>query len=156
MRYQLHLYAPKTGRLSPAMIAWLYENGQRTDQPEAYWPIRKLRPRELARILWSLDPSLIVRESDADEVELHYPVEQVGLSLYIHARGVIVTFPFSGGTLARVVLGIVYTYVRFLSEHAGFWSFDPQLNVLSYADDFQNIDETAALMESVLPKLLEG
>ncbi|MDZ4766218.1 MAG: hypothetical protein SGI73_16885 [Chloroflexota bacterium] len=138
------------------MITWLYENGQRDDQPEAYWPIRKIRPRQLARVLLTLDPSLIIREGADDDVELHYPVEQVGMSLYIHTRGVIVTFPFFGGALARVVLGITYTYVRYLSDQAGFWSFDPHLNVLSYGEDFHNIDETAALMESALPKLLEG
>lgn len=155
MIYQLHLYVPKTGRLTPAMIAWLYENGQRSDQPEAFWPIRKLRPRQLARILWTLDPSLLVSEVDDGAVEMRYPLEQIGLSLFLHERGVIVSFPFSDGTLARIILGISYTYIRFLYDQAGFWSFDPQLNVLSYADDFQNIDETAELMEALLPKLLE-
>jgi hypothetical protein len=37
---------------------------------------------------------------------------------------------------------------------AGFWSFDPQLNILSYADDFQSIEDTAQLMDDWLPKML--
>lgn len=156
MIYQIHLYAPKTGRLTPAMIAWLYENGQRTDRPEAHWPIRKIRPRQLARILWTLDPSLIVADGEGETVEMRYPMEQIGLSMFIHERGVIITFPFSDGTLARIILGITYTYIRFLYDQAGFWSFDPQLNILSYADDYQSIDEIAQLMEALLPKLLQG
>jgi hypothetical protein len=43
-----------------------------------------------------------------------------------------------------------------LYENGGFWSYDPQLNTISYADDFQNIEETAALMDELLPKMLEG
>jgi hypothetical protein len=39
---------------------------------------------------------------------------------------------------------------------AGFWSYDPQLNVLSYGDDFNSIDETAALMEALLPRMIQG
>jgi hypothetical protein len=30
------------------------------------------------------------------------------------------------------------------------------LNVLSYADDFQSIEDTARLMEALLPKMLTG
>jgi hypothetical protein len=161
MLYQIHLYAPKTGRLTPAMIDWLIQHGQDASQPEAHIPVRRLRPLHLAGWLRQLDPSLIAvpgalaQAGQGEDVELHYPLEQIGLRLYIHQRGVIVLFPFSAGTLARIVLGIAYTYIRFLYDQAGFWSFDPQLNVLSYADDFQNIDETAALMEALLPKLLE-
>jgi hypothetical protein len=59
-----------------------------------------------------------------------------------------------GGVLARIVLGICYTYIRYLYDQAGFWSYDPQLNVISYADDYQSIDETADLMEQLLPRLL--
>ena len=79
---------------------------------------------------------------------------ELGIRLLIHKRGLIVSFPYAGGVLARIVLGIAYTYIRFLYDQAGFWSYDPQLNVISYADDYQSIDETADLMEKLLPRLL--
>jgi hypothetical protein len=103
-----------------------------------------------------LDRSLIPYAAKGRDVELVYPMEQLGLRLYIHDRGVIVQFPYMGGGLARITLGICYTYIRYLYENGGFWSYDPQLNTISYADDFQNIEETAALMDELLPKMLEG
>jgi len=54
------------------------------------------------------------------------------------------------------VLGICYTYIRYLYDAAGFWSFDPQLNVLSFADDYQSLEETALLMDAIVPKMLPG
>ena len=156
MLYQIHLYVPKTGRLTPAMIDWLYQNGMSADQPEVFWPVRKLKTARIARIILDFDPTLLPEPGGDGDVTLHYPLAEIGLRLYIHSRGVIVLFPFSGGMLARVVLGIAYTYIRFLSENGGFWSFDPQLNTILFADDLRTLDETAALMESLLPKLLEG
>jgi hypothetical protein len=44
--------------------------------------------------------------------------------------------------------------MRYLYETVGFWSFDPQLNVISYADDYQSLEQTALLMDAVMPKLL--
>ncbi|MCC6614330.1 MAG: hypothetical protein IT320_12690 [Anaerolineae bacterium] len=155
MRYEIHLYVPKTGRLTPRMMEWLFRHGQTENVPEPHWPVRKLNPRALARLLLKLDPSLIASPGRGQDVELRFPMPQVDLSLYIHDRGVIIFFPYTVDTLLRVVLGIVYTYIRYLYDTAGFWSFDPQLNILSYADDFQSIDETAALMESLLPKMIE-
>lgn len=136
------------------MVEWLYQHGQDADQPESHYPIRKLKPRALARMLLRLDPSLVALAADTNAVELVYPLEGLGLRLYCHERGVIVEFPYMGGGLARIALGIVYTYIRFLYDHAGFWSYDPQLNVISYADDFQSLEEAAALMDALLPKLL--
>ncbi len=43
MIYEIHLYAPKTGQMTPAMLEWLFEHGQSTDQPEAYWPVLSRR-----------------------------------------------------------------------------------------------------------------
>jgi hypothetical protein len=154
--YQIHLYVPKTGKLTPSMIDWLYQHGTSTDQPEVFWPVRKLRTAQVARIILNFDPTLLPEPGADGDVTLHYPLAEVGLRLYIHTRGVIVLFPFTGGMLARVILGIAYTYIRFLSEQGGFWSFDPQLNTLLFTDDLRTLDETAELMESVLPKLLEG
>ena len=57
---------------------------------------------------------------------------------------------------SRIVLGISYTYIRYLYDTLGFWSYDPQLDVLSFADDFQSIEDTARLMDAVLPKMLQG
>jgi hypothetical protein len=54
------------------------------------------------------------------------------------------------------VIGICYTYIRYLFDTVGFWSYDPQLDVLSFADDFQSIEDTSRLMDAVMPKLLEG
>lgn len=153
MDYSIHLYVPKTGTLTPLMMEWLYQHGQDLSQPEAYIPVRKINPLALARVLLQFDPSLKAYQVD-ENVELVYPMEQIGLRLYLHPRGLIFQFPFMGGGLARITLGICYTYIRFLYENGGFWSYDPHLNVISYADDFQNIEETAALMESLLPKLL--
>src|SRR6188474_618409 len=45
MIYEIHLYVPKTGMLTPQMLEWLFENGQSTTQPEAFWPVRKLKPK---------------------------------------------------------------------------------------------------------------
>lgn len=156
MRYEIHLYVPKTGRLTPAMMEWMFQHGQRTDVPEAHWPVRKLKPRSLARLLLQLDSTLIATPGYGQDVELQFPMPQLDLTLHVHDRGVILFFPYTVDTLVRVVLGIAYTYIRYLYDVAGFWSYDPQLNVLSYGDDFNSIDETAALMEALLPRMIQG
>ncbi|MBZ0293439.1 MAG: hypothetical protein K8L99_12805 [Anaerolineae bacterium] len=155
--YEIHLYVPKTGKLTPSMLEWLYEYGQSTDQPEAYWPVRRIKTRALARRMLYLDPDLDPIQGPGGDVELHYPNDQLGIVLYIHDRGVVIFFPYMAYSIySRVVLGICYTYIRFLYDIAGFWSFDPQLNVLSYADDYQSMEDTAQLMDRVMPKMLQG
>lgn len=155
MIYEIHLYVPKTGKLTPNMLDWLFEHGQSDDQPEVFWPVRKLKPKAVARLMLRLDPHLIPVRGPGGDVELHYPNDQLGIVLYIHDRGVILFFPYMAYSVySRLVLGICYTYIRHLYDHVGFWSFDPQLNVLSYADDFQSIEDTALLMDKVMPKLL--
>lgn len=156
MEYQIHLYAPKTGRLTPAMIAWLGDHWGAVDQPEAFWPARRIQPRMLARLLLQLDPSLIASPLEGGAVELRCAIDMLNLRLHIHERGVLILFPFMGGMLIQLVLRMCYTYIRYLYEEAGFWSYDPQLNVISYADDYQSIDETAAMMDALLPRLLNG
>ena len=80
-----------------------------------------------------------------------------GIVLYIHDRGIILFFPYMAYSVySRVVLGICYTYIRYLYDAAGFWSFDPQLDIISYADDFQSIEDTAVLMDRIMPKLLNS
>lgn len=153
--YEIHLYVPKTGKLTPAMIDWLYEHGQDKTQPEKFWPVRQLKTKALARHILRLDPHLIPIQGPGGDIELHYPNEQMGIVLYIHDRGVILFFPYMAYSVySRVVLGICYTYIRYLYDAAGFWSFDPQLNILSFADDFQSIEDTALLMDRIMPKLL--
>ncbi len=154
MDYTIHLVAPKAGYLSPAMIEWLFQHAADSRQPEMYFPVRRINPKALARVLLRLDPSLIPEQGDDGSVILTYPVTELELRLLIHKRGLVLMFPYMGGTLARIVLGINYTYIRFLYDQAGFWSYDPQLNLISYADDYQSIDETAELMEQLLPRLL--
>jgi hypothetical protein len=156
MRYEMHLYIPKTGQLTPRMIEWLVQHGQRHDIPEAHWPVHRLNPRALARLLLRLDPTLIAAPGRGGDVELRFAMPQVDMTLYVHDRGVILFFPYTVDTLVRVVLGITYTYIRFLYDAAGFWSYDPQLNTLSYGDDFQSIDETVQLMEALLPRMIRG
>ncbi len=156
MDYTIHLVAPKTGKLTPAMLEWLFKHAADPTQPEAYFPVRKINPKALARVLLKLDPSLIPAQGDSGGIMLSYPMPELGIHLLIHKRGLMVQFPYMGGTLARIVLGICYTYIRFLYDQAGFWSYDPQLNLISYADDYQSIDETADLMEELLPKLLNS
>jgi hypothetical protein len=156
MMYEIHLYVPKTGRLTPAMVEWLYERGQDQGQPEVFWPVRRLKPRALARHMLLLDPLLRAVPGPGDDIELHYPDENMGIVLYLHDRGVIIFFPYMAYSVySRIVLGICYVYIRHLFDVAGFWSYDPQLNVLSYADDFQSIEDTALLMDAVMPKLLK-
>lgn len=155
MIYEIHLYVPKTGKLTPSMLDWLFQYGQSDDQPEDYWPVRRLKPRSLARLLMRLDPSLQPVPGPGDDVELHYPEEDLGIVLYVHDRGVIIFFPYMPyGVFSRIILGICYTYIRYLYDAMGFWSFDPQLNILSFADDFTSIEETALLMDRIMPKLL--
>lgn len=155
MIYEIHLYAPKTGKLTASMLDWLYQNGQSTDQPEEFWPVRKIKPKALARLLLRLDNTLIPIQGPGNDVELHYPNPEIGIVLYTHERGLIMFFPYMAyGVYSRIVLGICYTYIRYLYDAAGFWSFDPQLNVLSYADDFQSLEDTAMLMDKIMPKLL--
>jgi len=157
MMYEIHLYVPKTGRLTPTMMDWLFEHGQDNSQPEEFWPVRRLKPKSLARHMLKLDPHLQPIQGPEGDIELHYPNEQMGIVLYIHDRGIIIFFPYMAyGVYSRVVLGICYTYIRYLYDAAGFWSFDPQLNIMSYADDFQSIDETAILMDNLIPKLLQS
>ena len=155
MDYIIHLVVPKTGELTPKMVEWLFRHGGNPLVPEEHFPVRKIKPKTLARILLKLDPSLIPEQLE-DSIGLNYPMPELGMRLVIHERGVRLEFPYMGGTLARIVLGIGYTYIRFLYDRGGFWSYDPQLNVISYADDYQSIDETADLMEQLLPKLLNG
>ncbi|MDX1992863.1 MAG: hypothetical protein SF029_10755 [bacterium] len=155
MIYEIHLYVPKTGKLTPSMLDWLFVYGQRDDQPEQYWPVRRINPKALARLLLRLDPSLQPVQGPGNDIELHYPDPQLGLLLYVHERGIILFFPYMPyGVFSRIVLGVCYTYIRYLYDAAGFWSFDPQLNVLSYADDFQSIEDTAMLMDAIMPRLL--
>lgn len=155
MIYEIHLYVPKTGKLTPSMLEWLFENGQSTDQPEQFWPVRKIRPKAVARLMLRLDNSLVPLQGPGNDVELHYPNGELGIVLYAHDRGVILFFPYmSYSVYSRLVLGICYTYIRYLYDAAGFWSFDPQLNVLSYADDYQSLEDTALLMDRIMPKLL--
>jgi hypothetical protein len=155
MIYEIHLYVPKTGTLTEAMLDWLFENGQRADLPEAHWPVRRIKPYALARRMLQLDAGLVPLQGPGHDVELHYPNAEIGVVLYIHDRGVILFFPYMAYSIyARVVLGICYTYIRYLYDIAGFWSFDPQLSILSYADDYQVLEETAYLMDQVLPKML--
>ncbi len=156
--YEIHLYVPKTGKLTDKMMQWLLENGQDPSQPEVFWPIRKVKPRSLARHMLRLDPTLIpIQPPDAYDVELHYPDSQMGIVLYVHDRGVIIFFPFMAYSVySRIVLGICYTYMRFLYDVAGFWSFDPQLNVISYADGFEWLERTAILMDKTLSRRLKG
>lgn len=156
MNYAIHLYVPKAGRLTPKMVEWLYEHGNDFHQPELYWPVRKLKPRVLALLLLKLDPNLIPEQGEDGVIHMHYPMQELGIILNLHERGVILTFPYMGSMLAQIVLRIVYTYIRYLYDEAKFWSYDPQLNIISYADDFQSIDETAELMEALMPKLLNS
>jgi hypothetical protein len=157
MIYEIHLYVPKTKRMTPEMLEWLFVNGQSTDQPEWCWPVRQIRPHALARHMLRLDSTLKPLQGPGEDVELHYPNPDLGLVLYVHDRGVILFFPYMAYSIySRIVLGISYTYIRFLYDTYGFWSFDPQLNIISYADDFKSLEDTALLMDSVLPKMLQG
>jgi hypothetical protein len=157
MMYEIHLYVPKTGKLTSSMLDWLFEHGQSAEQPEKYWPVRKIKPHALSRLMLRLDPSLVAMRGPGEDVELHYPNEQLGIVMYVHDRGVILFFPYMAYSVySRLVIGICYTYVRYLYDTVGFWSYDPQLDVLSYADDFQSIEETALLMDRVMPKLLSS
>ncbi len=155
MNYEIHLYAPKGKRLTSSMMEWLFENGQNAQQPEAFWPVKKLKTKALARHMLRLDPSLVPYQGPGNDIELHFPNANMGIVLYIHDRGVIIFFPYMSYSIySRIVLGICYTYIRYLFDAVGFWSFDPQLNVISYADDFQSMEDTAMLMDSIMPKLL--
>lgn len=155
--YEIHLYVPKTKRLTANMLEWLMANGQDKHQPEAYWPVRRIKPRALARHILKLDPYLQPLPGPGEDVELHYPNPEMGIVLYVHDRGVILFFPYLAYSVySRVVLGICYTYIRYLYDAAGFWSYDPQLNIISFADDFQSLEDTAFLMDQMLPRLLSG
>lgn len=155
MIWEVHLYIPKTGKLTQNMLDWLFAWGQSDDQPELYWPVYRIKPRVLARLMLKLDPDLIAVQGPDGDIELHYPDEKLNIVLYIHNRGVILFFPYMPyGVFSRIVLGICYTYIRYLYDELGFWSYDPQLDIVSYADDFQSIEDTAMLMDKVMPKLL--
>ena len=155
--YEIHLYVPKTGKLKPSMMEWLYEYGQDPDQPELFWPVKKLRRKALARHMLRLDPTLVPIQGPGGDIELHYPNDQMGIVLYIHERGIVLFFPYMAYSIySRVVLGICYTYIRYLYDAAGFWSFDPQLNIISFADDYTSIEDTALLMDELMPRLLKS
>jgi hypothetical protein len=155
MIYEIHLYVPKTGKLTPSMLEWLFENGQSLSQPEQFWPVRRIRQKALARLLFRLDPTLVPVRAPGGDVELHFPNTELGIVMYVHDRGIILFFPFMAYSIySQIVLGICYTYIRYLYDTAGFWSYDPQLDVISYADDFQSMEQTARLMDAVMPRLL--
>ncbi len=155
MIYEIHLYKPKRGTLTPAALEWLFENGQSTDQREVFWPVFKLKPRALARHMLRLDPALVAVPGPENDVELHFPDERLGIVMYAHDRGLIIFFPYMVyGVYSRVVLGIVYTYIRYLYDSLGFWSYDPQLDLISFADDYYSLEETAMMMDQVMPRQL--
>ena len=154
MHYLLHLVAPKGGRLTPKMVDWLTAHSGDPNQPEAYIPVRKLKVKALARALLAFDPTLIPEQGPDGSVLLRYPAPELDLALLIHERGVILRFPWMGSLLAQIVLRIGYTYILFLYQRTGFWSYDPQLKVIAHAGDFRTIDEIVALMEAWLPKML--
>ena len=154
MHYLIHLVAPKGARLTPKMVEWLTAHSGDPLQPEAFIPVRKLRVKALARALLHFDPTLIPEQGPDGAVLLRYPAPELDLALLIHERGVIVRFPWMGSLLAQIVLRICHTYIQFLYQRAGFWSFDPQLNLISYAGDFETIDEQVRLMEAWLPRML--
>lgn len=156
MDYLIHLVVPKAGRLTPAMLEWAFAHSSDPTQPETFHPFRRLKPRSLALLLLQLDRTLIPEPGEGGDVILHYPMRDLGIRLYLHDRGVVLTFQLMNSLLARIVLGICYTYIRYLYDQAGFWSYDPQLNVISYADDYQSIDETAALLDALLPRMLNA
>ncbi|GAB1422488.1 hypothetical protein MASR2M15_27220 [Anaerolineales bacterium] len=157
MIYEIHLYVPKLESLTPAMMEWLYEHGQDKTVPEGHWPVRKLNPRALARHVLRLDPLLVAVHGPDDDVELHFPDMNMGIILYCHDRGVIIFFPYMAYTVySRIVLGIIYTYIRWLYDIAGFWSFDPQLELISYADDFESLEKIAILMDRMMPRQLNS
>ncbi len=157
MIYEIHLYSPKAGKLTPAMLEWLYQHGQSDDQPEPFWPVNQINPKALARLLLKLDSNLIPQPGPAGDVELHYSQKELNIILYIHNRGVILFFPYMPyGAFARITVGICYTYIRYLYDTLGFWSYDPQLDILSYADDFQSMDDTIRLMDKVMSRYLTG
>jgi hypothetical protein len=156
MHYLIHLVAPKGDRLTPRMVEWLAEHGGDATQPEAWIPVRRLKIKPLARALLRFDPTLQPEQGEHGAVLLRYPAPELDLALLIHERGVIVRFPWMGSLLAQIVLRICHTYIQFLYQRAGFWSYDPQLNLISYAGDFETIDEIAALMEEWMPRLLDA
>jgi hypothetical protein len=156
MHYLIHLVAPKGDRLTPRMVEWLAEHGADAAQPEAWIPVRRLKIKPLARALLHFDPTLQPEQGEHGAVLLRYPAPELDLALLIHERGVIVRFPWMGSLLAQIVLRICHTYIQFLYQRAGFWSYDPQLNLISYAGDFETIDEIVALMEEWMPRLLDA
>lgn len=139
------------------MLEWLYQHGQSDDQPETFWPVKQINPKALARLLLKLDSNLTPQPGPAGDVELHYSQKELNIILYIHNRGVILFFPYMPyGAFARITVGICYTYIRYLYDTLGFWSYDPQLDILSYADDFQSMDDTIRLMDKVMSRYLTG
>jgi hypothetical protein len=154
--YAIYLYAPKFRRLTPKMVEWLIAHGADSTQPEVFHPVRRVNPHALASLLLAFDGTLQPMTDEYGAVVLMYPAAELNLRLIVHERGVVIAFPFMGALLAQIVLRITYTYICFLYERAGFWSYDPQINVISCADDFLSIEEAAQLMEAWLPHLLNG
>src|SRR5690606_40699971 len=98
---------------------------------------------------------LVPYQGPGNDIELHFPNTNMGIVLYIHDRGVIIFFPYMSYSIySRIVLGICYTYIRYLFDAVGFWSFDPQLNIISYAVFCLKKKDTEMLMDSIMPKLL--
>ena len=69
MIYEIHLYVPKTGTLTPAMLEWLFENGQSDDQPEAFSggqtavvPRSRINAEEEAKPMFKFGPGTTLDE----------------------------------------------------------------------------------------------
>ena len=138
MNYEIHLYAPKTGKLTTTMMEWLFEHGQEANKPEAFWPVKKLKTKALARHMLRLDPTLIPYKGPGTDIELHFPNTNMGIVLYIHDRGIIIFFPYmSYGIYSRIVLGICYTYIRYLFDAVGDWI----INTFSSPEQFENVKQ---------------
>lgn len=156
MHYLIHLVVPKGPHLTPRMVEWLSVHGGDAAQPEAWIPVRRLKIKPLARALLRFDPMLLPEQGADGSVLLRYPAPELDLALLIHERGVIVRFPWMGSLLAQIILRICHAYIQFLYQRAGFWSYDPQINLISCAGDFETIDEIVALMEEWMPRLLNA
>ncbi|MFZ4827119.1 MAG: hypothetical protein ACOYLB_07170 [Phototrophicaceae bacterium] len=157
MIYEIHLFVPKREKLTPTAVRWLFENGTDPTHPEPFWPVYKLRPKALARLLLRFDPQLIPIQGVGNDVELHYPDQRLGIILYTHDRGVIFFFPYmSYSQYSRIVLGICYTYIHYLEKMLGMWAYDPQLEVITSESEYRSLEVVALMMDRILPQHLSS
>lgn len=168
MSYDFHLGIPRDGETLDEMAERVWDSGQgASSNPEA-----DVRRRELAEALVMSSPKLELFIPDPEEYarqasisldeakkrcnywELNVPEDDPsGIQIEIYEEGVSISIPFWHVERAFEFMREVWGYLEVIERHAGYKTFDPQLErLLDLSSDFE---EVATLYRGVAEGWLE-